>query len=83
MPRRPDYGDALTVRLGDAMVVLLLPLFFVFTGQRTTLTLISGGTMQAICGIVILTAIAGKLGGSAVAARAMGCPGARRCRSGR
>lgn len=79
VPRRPDDVDALTMRLGDAMIVLRLPLFFVFTGLRTTLTLISGGTMQAICGIVVLTAIAG----SAVAACAMGCPGARRCRSGR
>lgn len=77
VPRRPDDVGALTTGRGDAMVVPRLPLFFVFTGLRTRRMLISGGTMQAICGTVILRAIAG----SAVAARAMGCPGARRCRS--
>ena len=72
MPRTTHTVEALTERLHDVMVVLLLPLFFVFTGLRTTLTLISGGSMWGICAIVIFVAIAGKLGGSAIAARATG-----------
>ena len=72
LPRATHTVVALTERLHDVMVVLLLPLFFVFTGLRTTLTLISGGSMWGICAIVILVAIAGKLGGSAIAARATG-----------
>jgi Kef-type K+ transport system membrane component KefB len=54
------------------LVVLLLPLFFAFTGLRTTVALISGGTMWLVCGAILVVAVAGKLGGSAVAARATG-----------
>jgi Kef-type K+ transport system membrane component KefB len=72
LPRATHTVEALTERLHDVMVVLLLPLFFVFTGLRTTLTLISAGPMWGICAIVIFVAIAGKLGGSAVAAHATG-----------
>ena len=72
LPRSPEIVGTLTERLHDVMVVLLLPLFFVFTGLRTTLTLISGGAMWVLCVIGIVVAIAGKLGGSAVAARATG-----------
>jgi Kef-type K+ transport system membrane component KefB len=72
LPRKAGVVTLLNQRLHDVMVVLLLPLFFVFTGLRTTLTLISGGTLWAICAAVVFVAIAGKLGGSAVAARATG-----------
>jgi Kef-type K+ transport system membrane component KefB len=74
LPRGTAVVRALPGRLHDVMAILLLPLFFVFTGLRTTLTLISGGTLWAICAIVILVAILGKLGGSAVAARVTGMP---------
>jgi Kef-type K+ transport system membrane component KefB len=72
MPRDTAMVGKLTERLHTVMVVLLLPLFFVFTGLRTTLTLISGGTLWWICAAVIFVAVAGKLGGSALAARATG-----------
>ena len=72
VPRQAGITSSLTERLHDVMVVLLLPLFFVFTGLRTTLTLISGGTLWGICAIVVFVAIAGKFFGSAVAARATG-----------
>lgn len=72
MPRKTGIGQSLIDRLHDVMVVLLLPLFFVFTGLRTTLTLISGGALWGICAIVIFVAVAGKLAGSAIAARATG-----------
>jgi Kef-type K+ transport system membrane component KefB len=72
VPRQPGITSSLTERVHDVMVVLLLPLFFVFTGLRTTLTLISGSTLWGICAIVIFVAIAGKCSGSAVAAKATG-----------
>ena len=72
IPRQAGITRSLTERLHDVMVVLLLPLFFVFTGLRTTLTLISGSTLWGICAMVILVAIAGKFFGSAVAAKATG-----------
>jgi Kef-type K+ transport system membrane component KefB len=72
LPHKTDVARLLVERLYDAMVVLLLPLFFAFTGLRTALTLISGATLWGVCLAVVLIAIAGKLGGSALAARASG-----------
>jgi Kef-type K+ transport system membrane component KefB len=74
LPRDAGVVHAITSRLRDVMIVLLLPLFFAFTGLRTTVALVSGGTLWAFCALVLLVAIAGKLGGSAVAARATGMP---------
>jgi Kef-type K+ transport system membrane component KefB len=53
---------------------MLLPLFFALTGLRTNVGLISGGTMWLYCGAIILVAVAGKLGGSMLSARANGMP---------
>ncbi len=72
LPPSGPLAEALSSRLRDLMIVLLLPLFFAFTGLRTTVSLISGGWMWIVCGLVLFVAIAGKLGGSAVAARAAG-----------
>ncbi len=72
LPPSGTLAESLSSRLRDLMIVLLLPLFFAFTGLRTTVSLISGGWMWMVCGVVLLVAIAGKLGGSAVAARAAG-----------
>ena len=72
LPPSGPLAESLTSRLHDLMVVLLLPLFFAFTGLRTTVSLISGGWLWLVCGLVLLVAMAGKLGGSALAARAAG-----------
>jgi Kef-type K+ transport system membrane component KefB len=49
--------------------VFLLPLFFAFTGLRTQLGLLDDLDGWLTCGGIILIAIAGKLGGSMLAAR--------------
>ncbi|HEX9426383.1 MAG TPA: cation:proton antiporter, partial [Candidatus Polarisedimenticolia bacterium] len=72
MPKRPELVRAILDRLRDLLVVLLLPLFFVLTGLRTHLELIHGARMWVVAGIIVVTAIAGKLGGSALAARLSG-----------
>jgi len=74
LPPSGTLAESLSSRLRDLMIVLLLPLFFAFTGLRTTVSLISGGWLWMMCGLVLLVAISGKLGGSAVAARAAGMP---------
>jgi Kef-type K+ transport system membrane component KefB len=51
---------------------LLLPLFFVFTGLRTHLGLLNDSQSWIACVVVIGAAVAGKLGGSALAARSSG-----------
>ncbi len=59
-------------KLEDTVVVLLLPVFFAFTGLRTQIGLLQGFEHWLVCGILILLASAGKFGGSYVAARLSG-----------
>ncbi|MFL5382027.1 MAG: cation:proton antiporter [Longimicrobiaceae bacterium] len=72
MPKGKAFVHALTEKLQDLIVVLLLPLFFAFTGLRTRIGLLEGAQMWGWCALIVLVAVAGKLGGSAVAARATG-----------
>ncbi len=74
MPKDSAFVRALTGKLEDVTVVLLLPLFFAFTGLRTSVGLVSGGEMWAICALIVAVAVAGKFGGSTLAARATGMP---------
>ncbi|HET7461360.1 MAG TPA: cation:proton antiporter [Longimicrobium sp.] len=72
MPKDEGFVHALTGKLEDVTVVLLLPLFFAFTGLRTRIGLVEGAQMWGFCGLIVLVAVAGKFGGSAVAARLTG-----------
>jgi Kef-type K+ transport system membrane component KefB len=74
MPRGAAFVAAIREKLGDFTVVLLLPLFFAFTGLRTDIALVSGVEMWAWCGLIVLVAVAGKFGGCALAARLTGMP---------
>ena len=49
--------------------VVLLPLFFAASGLRTEIGLLDSAGDWAVCGLVIAVAVAGKLGGSSLAAR--------------
>jgi Kef-type K+ transport system membrane component KefB len=71
MPKGKAFTNALNGKLEDVTVVLLLPLFFAFTGLRTRIGLVEG-EMWGWCALVVLVAVAGKLGGSAIAARLTG-----------
>ena len=72
MPRSGGFREKLTVRVENISSVLLLPVFFAFTGLRTQVGLLSGASDWAICGVIIAVATLGKLGGSAIAARITG-----------
>ena len=72
MPKEQGFVHDLTAKLEDFAVVFLLPLFFAFTGLRTKIGLLNSVDLWILCGIVTAVAIAGKLGGSAVAARLTG-----------
>lgn len=74
MPRDPGLTHDITGRLEDVTVVFLLPLFFAFTGLRTSLDLVSGGELWLYAGLILLVAVAGKFGGSSIAARITGLP---------
>lgn len=72
MPKGPRFVHALTGKLQDVTVVLLLPIFFAFTGLRTHIGLVEGAQMWEGCALVVLVAVAGKFGGSFAAARLTG-----------
>ena len=71
MPRDDQLVRPLLDRFHDLMVILFLPLFFAFTGLRTSITLITG-ELWVYCALIIAVAVLGKLGGSALAARTSG-----------
>jgi Kef-type K+ transport system membrane component KefB len=52
--------------------VLLLPPFFAFTGMRTQIGLVDGAGHWLLCALIIVTATAGKFGGTLAAARLTG-----------
>ena len=72
MPRQRRFRVYLTERLEEFSSVFLLPLFFAFTGLRTKIGLLNDARSWAICGLIILVATLGKLGGSMLAARLTG-----------
>jgi len=67
----PDSGlrKYLRERLETFSSVLLLPLFFAFTGLRTQIGLLNDWWGWLVCLGIVAVAIAGKLGGSMAAAR--------------
>jgi Kef-type K+ transport system membrane component KefB len=71
MPKERELTQALTERV-EGVTLLLLPLFFAFTGLRTSIALVSGAQMWFYCALVVAVAIIGKAGGATVAARASG-----------
>ncbi|MCX6047434.1 MAG: cation:proton antiporter, partial [Chloroflexi bacterium] len=72
MPKQHSFVHALTEKLEYVAIVFLLPLFFAFTGLRTSLGLLNGFEMWFFCGLIILVAVLGKFGGATVAARFTG-----------
>ena len=73
-PKSDGFVHAVLERFEDMMVVLLLPLFFAFTGLRTEITLIDGAGAWLVCAMVTAVAVIGKVGGSAIAARVTAMP---------
>ncbi len=71
----PDISKFRTVfieKVEDVAVILLLPLFFVFTGLRTEIGLINDPFLWKTTGFIILVAVIGKFLGSALAAKFVG-----------
>jgi Kef-type K+ transport system membrane component KefB len=74
MPKTPEFTRYLLHKFESVTVVLLLPLFFAFTGLRTRIGVGSGSAIWFYSALVIGVAITGKLGGSMFAARLAGMP---------
>jgi Kef-type K+ transport system membrane component KefB len=69
MPQDAALRQFLRERLETFSSAFLLPLFFAFTGLRTQVGLLNDGRSWLVCAGIIAVAIAGKLGGSMLAAR--------------
>ncbi|GLC27628.1 cation:proton antiporter [Roseisolibacter agri] len=74
VPREQGVAAALATRMEELVVTALLPAFFAFAGLRASVALIDGAALWAVFGLLMLVAVGGKLGGSAVAARLAGLP---------
>jgi Kef-type K+ transport system membrane component KefB len=72
IPHDSSLAAALKAKLEDLVVVFFLPAFFAYTGMRTQMGLVDGPAAWAWCAVIVLTASAGKFGGTFVAARLSG-----------
>ncbi|HYM78947.1 MAG TPA: cation:proton antiporter [Candidatus Dormibacteraeota bacterium] len=74
MPKESRFVRYVLDRFETITVTLLLPLFFAFTGLRTNIAAVKGPEMWMYCGLIVLVATAGKLGGSTLASWLSGMP---------
>lgn len=72
MPENIKFRNIFIEKVEDVALVLLLPLFFVFTGLRTEIGLLNDLYLWKITGLIILVAVVGKFIGSALAAKFVG-----------
>ena len=72
MPKSQEFINYLLHKFESVTVVLLLPLFFAFTGLRTRIGVGGGRAIWLYSALVIAVAVSGKLGGSLLAARLAG-----------
>ncbi|WP_395059119.1 cation:proton antiporter [Flavobacterium sp.] len=72
MPDVSKFRNIFIEKVEDVALILLLPLFFVFTGLRTQIGLINDPYLWKITGFIILVAVVGKFVGSALAAKFVG-----------
>lgn len=72
MPRRGGLSRVLAERTEDFVTIVLLPLFFAYSGLRTQIGLLDEPADWGLFGLLLAVATAGKFGGSALAARFTG-----------
>lgn len=72
MPDNAGFRKIFIEKVEDVALVLLLPLFFVFTGLRTQIGLLNDPYLWQITALIIFVAVLGKFAGSALAARFVG-----------
>lgn len=72
LPRTPSIRDAFTSQLETAIKVVLLPVFFAVVGLSTQFGLLDSWSLWAVALAVVAVAVAGKVGGSSLAARSLG-----------
>lgn len=74
IPNELNFKSIIAEKIEDLSLILLLPLFFVFTGLRTQVGLINHPEELMMCAVIIALAVAGKFSGSLLAARYLKLP---------
>ena len=72
MPDNSKFRNIFIEKVEDISLIVLLPLFFVFTGLRTEIGLLDDPYLWEITGLIIAVAVIGKFFGSALAAKFVG-----------
>jgi Kef-type K+ transport system membrane component KefB len=72
MPADPEFRQHVTNKIEDLSIVLLLPLFFVVTGLRTRIDFLIEGSLWVTFVWILIVAVSGKFGGTAIAAKLVG-----------
>jgi Kef-type K+ transport system membrane component KefB len=72
MPQNVKFKEQLTEKIEDISVMLLLPIFFAFTGLRTQIGLLNESHLWLTCVLIISVAVMGKFLGSALSAKMVG-----------
>ena len=72
MPQNILFKKKITEKLEDVSVLILLPIFFAFTGLRTQIGLINQSDGWVAFGYIMVVAVLGKFGGSSFAAKIAG-----------
>jgi Kef-type K+ transport system membrane component KefB len=72
LPHDGALARAWIDRLKTPVILLLLPAFFALAGMRTRIDLIADASGWLVCGLIIVVATVGKVGGTYTAARLTG-----------
>lgn len=72
MPVDARFRNLFIEKVEDITILLFLPIFFVYSGLRTNISLLDSPYLWQITVLITITAIAGKLMGSTLAARYTG-----------
>lgn len=72
IPSNLNFRKIVTEKIEDITLILLLPLFFVFTGLRTEIGLLNTPELWMWCAVFIIVGVAGKFLGTAAAAKTAG-----------
>jgi Kef-type K+ transport system membrane component KefB len=74
MPREAALNESFQEQIRGLTSIVFLPLFFAVTGLRTDIGSLGTPALWLCCALVLLVAIAGKFGGAAASAAAVGFP---------
>jgi len=72
IPKKEGLQKKIIERINDVSMVMLLPLFFVYTGLRTNAGILDSSGLWVSFLFILICAVAGKFGGSTLIAKILG-----------